>query len=149
MVLTITRKEGGGKYKSVGLVSKADKEIWFDAECPAGTYIATIEGNWLRSVNELALGVYGPDVISEFKVVPPAEVPETMNTDCALEEARRDTSGMEWYASQGEPKIGFKQQGAHEGLGYLYFKNDSASTTLQVRLQITQCIDCELSKVPS
>lgn len=50
-----------GKLRYVGSVHRIDKEIWVEADCIAGKYVAYILTSWCRKVNCLGFSIYGVD----------------------------------------------------------------------------------------
>lgn len=53
-----------GKSKYVGMCQKADKEMFFKANCQPGKYVAVVEAKWRRKVNQFVFSSYGPGNIN-------------------------------------------------------------------------------------
>jgi len=141
LTLFIARQEGDS-FKYVGSVSKADKEMWFKAQCQPGKYIAYVMTPWKRKVNEFSFSVYGLDE-TEIELVDKTAVPTTFLECVMIEKAKKDKGTLRNYAAQGEPDIFYKFENGSDSIGYFYFNNKSKQSQLTATIDCVDMIDTE------
>lgn len=135
-------KQEGDRFKYIGSVSKADKEMWFKSQCEPGNYIAYVMTPWKRKVNEFSFSVYGLSHTS-IDLVDKTAVPPTFLECIMMEKAKKDKSGLRSYAAQGEPEIYYKFENGSDSLGYFYFSNKSNQSQLTATIDCVDMIDTE------
>ena len=143
ITLFVSRKEADNSFSYIGSVTKADKEMWFKAKCGSGTFVAYILTPWKRKVNEFSFSVYGP-AATQLQKQEAATLPSTYLESVMIQRAKADKSNLSSYASQGEPKIMYKFESGHDGLGYFYFTNASDQTQLTATIEFTKSTGVEI-----
>ena len=131
----------GSKPKFIGMVTKADKELWFKANCDSGNYVAWIHTPWVSFINQFTFSTYGPTKI-DFRMTGPSRVPRDF-LDIMLLNERENGDGMTYYGSRGHPEIGYCCVRNICNLDYFYFRNDSKDTILAATVRIPENETCE------
>lgn len=141
--LFVAKQDSPTSMKYVGSVSKADKEMWFKAECEPGSYIAYVMTPWKRNVNEFGFAVYGESQTS-FELIDKNSIPNSFLECVMTEKARADRGSLKTYESKGHPDIAYKFESGGDSLGYFYFKNQSADTQLTCTVEFVTLTDTEI-----
>ena len=120
------------KVKFIGSICKADKDMWFKAQCSPGFYVAYVVTKWKKNVNEFGFAVYGPGR-AMIQSITESQIPPTFIEKVMMEKAKKDKtkdSGMRDFAAQGYSSISYKFGSSADAMGYFYFTNNSQDTQL-------------------
>lgn len=127
-----------GKPELKGCVQNVDKEAWFEANCyTQGKYYIMVTTPWKSFTNQITLNIYGPAEIALVKIDEDS-MDEDWMTDVIKDRAEEESPNVnvKWvsYENEGEPDIWYKVDKNTDGIGFFCFKNNSASTTLNVTI---------------
>lgn len=128
----IVAKREGDQFVYVGNASRARDQVWTLANCTPGSYVAYISTPWKGQCNTLTFSIYAPTPIN-FQVQDPNFLPPNFVDAVMIDYARRSGIPPQDFSSNGEPGITqIRYKSTYEDLGFHYFSNQSASTTLKV-----------------
>lgn len=139
MIVSIER---GGKYEQIGMVKRAQKEMWFKSYLSVGNYLVYVLTPWKRNVNEFTFSTYGPE-----------QIPIALNTkfrpspDFVMEAVRQKAlADPTEYKSILE--IHYKYELSSSGFGYFHFQNRSQKQNYYIAVQPSgKLVNCMFSKL--
>ncbi|HAO22905.1 MAG TPA: hypothetical protein DCQ37_22125, partial [Desulfobacteraceae bacterium] len=137
LTLFISRRRSNGSFKFIGSATKADKEMWFKANCEPGRYVAYVLTPWRRKVNEFSISVYGKSA-TNFNKIDLSNLPPTFFESLLMERTKKDKNTIRCFDAQGEPKIMYKLATEQDGFGCCYFSNESEETQLTATVDFTE-----------
>jgi hypothetical protein len=130
-----------GKIEYIGSAMKEDKENWIVKQCKPGKYFVTVLTPWVSCVDEFSFSIYGPEksVIEQIsKSSLPKNYLEGLFESHALQDSKTPLNKLS------EPGTGYKYFDTKNGFGYLYFKNDSPGTTMEITVEMVNSKNIKL-----
>lgn len=144
VTLLVFRINSKKEPEYIGIVSRSEKDIWFEAKnCKPGKYIAYVLTPWRRNVNSFTISTYAEEK-PNFTETNFSNLPINFLEKVIKQKAIQNQTGFVNFSRNGYPNIGYKFEHCDDGIGYFYFYNNSKDVLCSITVKLEKIKKCEI-----
>ena len=137
--MLLCRLKSDGKICYIGSKGGMSKDIYVEADCYPGDYIAYVLTPWKSKVNTLGFSIYGPTQITSVSIVKEKDLPRDFIIRSMSDKALKNKQLLKPFVTQevNEPNIGYQVECEPYEWGYFFIYNNSKNTQLTANIYFT------------
>ena len=134
--MLLCRLKSDGKICYIGSKGGMSKDLYVEADCYPGDYIAYVLTPWKAKVNTLGFSIYGPTQITSVSIVKEKDLPRDFIIMSMSDKALKNKQLLKPFVTQevNEPNIGYQVECEPYEWGYFFIDNNSKNTQLTANI---------------